>query len=115
MVFNASLPASAMVSPVCKNENTAVSFQRDDDSDDSFRERERERERERNERYKTRDEIPQRKAPRTTTTTLTTTRAKTYQTPHAADDKPVGNPRGNRADADESRERRSRIRSHLSL
>ena len=36
---------------------------------------------------------------------------KTYQTPHAADDKPVGNSRRNRADADESRERRSRIRS----
>ena len=35
---------------------------------------------------------------------------KTYQTPHAADDKPVGNPGRNRADADESRERRSRIR-----
>ena len=36
---------------------------------------------------------------------------KTHQTPHAADDKPVGNPGGNRTDADESRERRSRIRS----
>jgi hypothetical protein len=35
----------------------------------------------------------------------------THQTPHAADDKPVGNPGGNRTDADESRERRSRIRS----
>ena len=103
MVFNASLPASAMVSPDCKNEND------DENAAVSFREMTRER----NERYKTRDEIPQRKAPRTTTTTLTTTRAKTYQTPHAADDKPVGNPRGNRTDADESRERRSRIRSHL--
>ena len=38
----------------------------------------------------------------------------THQTPHAADDKPVGNPGGDRTDADESRERRSRIRSsHL--
>ena len=35
----------------------------------------------------------------------------THQTPHAADDKPVGNPGGDRTDADESRERRSRIRS----
>ena len=35
----------------------------------------------------------------------------THQTPHAADDKPVGNPGGHRTDADESRKRRSRIRS----
>ena len=50
MVFSASLPASAMVSPDCKNEND------DENAAVSFREMTRER----NERYKTRDEIPQR-------------------------------------------------------
>ena len=38
----------------------------------------------------------------------------THQTPHPADDEPVGNPRRDRADANETRQRRSRIRSSRS-
>ena len=39
----------------------------------------------------------------------------THQTPHPADYKPVGNPGRDRSHAHESRQRRSRIRSHLPL
>ena len=38
---------------------------------------------------------------------------RTHQTPHPTDYKPVGNPGRDRSHAHESRQRRSRIRSHL--
>ena len=111
MVFSASLPISAMVSPVRKNENTNDEYTHLPPSVSETRERnERCIKLERDTRdspthtqsaEQQKQEQPKKK----------TKKKKTHQTPHAADDKPVGNPGGDRTDADESRERRSRIRS----
>ena len=111
MVFSASLPISAMVSPVRKNESTNDEYTHLPLSVSETRERnERCIKLERDTRdspthtqsaEQQKQEQPKKK----------TKKKKTHQTPHAADDKPVGNPGGDRTDADESRERRSRIRS----
>ena len=111
MVFSASLPISAMVSPVRKNENTNDECTHLPPSVSETRERNVKLERHERDspthtsaEQQQKQEQPKKK----------TKKKKTHQTPHAADDKPVGNPGGDRTDADESRERRSRIRSsHL--
>jgi len=115
MVFSASLPISAMVSPVRKNESTNDECTHLPPSVSETRERNErciklEREtREIPRRTQSAEQQQKQEQPK-----KKTKKKKTHQTPHAADDKPVGNPGGDRTDADESRERRSRIRSsHL--
>ena len=79
------------------NKNTTTIRERkDDDDDDSPKKRNKNSSRRRRRRRK--------RTPPTTT----------HQTPHPADDEPVGNPRRDRADANETRQRRSRIRSSRS-